>query len=209
MALHPAVVAEREERLEALVKTPTFVVVAASLPGLFAASSLECGLAMGVVSAVSILAALGITRLTRRFTGAFSFLPVTLMLCALVSVLMGFAVRLVDPVVYESLGIYVWLASLNACAMAFVARDGFGCEGALGSSVKTALFAAIAVLATLAFVGLVNGVLSTGVIFGLTCPELAETPLAIFGKPAGSLLVLALVATFVQSVCDACKGGEC
>ena len=43
---------------------------------------------------------------------------------------------------------------------------------------------------------------ATGQVFGLTMNELAASPIAIFGKPAGSLLVLALVAAFVQSVCD-------
>ena len=40
----------------------------------------------------------------------------------------------------------------------------------------------------------------SGEIFGLTMTELAETPVAVFGKPAGSLLVLTLVAVFVQSL---------
>ena len=37
--------------------------------------------------------------------------------------------------------------------------------------------------------------------------ELAASPISAFGKPAGSLLVLTLVAVFVQSVEQACAKG--
>ena len=48
----------------------------------------------------------------------------------------------------------------------------------------TAIFAAAMVLATLVFVGFINGMLTTGQVFGLTMGELAASPIAAFGKPA-------------------------
>ena len=202
MALNSNVVREQDERIASLVRTPTFVVVAGALPGLFVATSAVNGLYIGLVTAVSILAAALLAPLVRRFTGAFSFLPVTLLACATVAVLVGFGVRVADPLVFEQLGIYLPLASRNAMAGAFVARDGFTAEPCGRSSIGTAAFAALCALATLAFVGFINGMFATGQVFGLTMNELAASPIAIFGKPAGSLLVLALVAAFVQSVCD-------
>lgn len=204
MALNKNVVREQDERIAALVRTPTFVVVAGALPGLFAATSAVNGFYMGLVTAVAILAAALVAPLVRRFTGAFSYLPVALLACVTITVLVGFGVRVADPLVFESLGIYLPLASLNAMAVVFVARDGFTAEPCGRSSIGTAAFAAVCALATLAFVGFINGMLSTGQVFGLTMNELAASPIAIFGKPAGSLLVLALVAAFVQSVCDVC-----
>ncbi|MDY2778010.1 MAG: Rnf-Nqr domain containing protein [Collinsella sp.] len=202
MALNENIVREQDERIAKLVRTPTFVVVAGALPGLFVATSAANGAYMGLATAVSILSMAIIAPATRRFTGAFSYLPVTLLAQVTVAVLVGFAIRVADPLAFEALGIYLPIASLNAMAVVFVAQDGFAAEPTGRSSIGTAAFAAICALATLAFVGFINGMFSTGQVFGLTMPELAASPLAIFGKPAGSLLVLALVAAFVQSVCD-------
>lgn len=214
MALNQNVIREQDERIADFVRTPTFVVTAAALPGLFVATSVVNGAAIGIATAVAILAMALIAPVTRRFTGAFSYLPVTLLAGAMVSVLVSFAVRVAEPAVHEALGIYLPLTCVNAMAVAFVAREGFSAQPASKSSLGTAAFAAVCAFATLTFVGFINGMLSTGEVFGLTMPELAASPLSIFGKPAGSLLVLALVATFVQSICDvrsksaAAKEGE-
>lgn len=208
MALNENILREQDERVEVFVRTPAFVVVAAALPGLFVATSTANGIYMGLATAVAILAMAVIAPLTRRFTGAFSYLPVTLLVGATISVLVSFAVRIADPAVHEALGIYLPLTCVNAMAVVFVARDGFAARPTCGSSIGTAAFAALCALATLAFVGFINEMFSTGVVFGLTMPELAASPLSIFGKPAGSLLVLALVAAFVQSICDACAKSD-
>ena len=50
-----------------------------------------------IATAVAILAMALIAPVTRRFTGAFSYLPVTLLAGAMVSVLVSFAVRVVEP----------------------------------------------------------------------------------------------------------------
>lgn len=200
MAANELIRRAQAERMRALVHTPTFLVVAGSLPGLHAATSAVDGLAIGMVSAVSILAMAALARPLRAVTGRFTYIPVTLMVSATVAVLMGFAVRVVDPVVHEDLGIYIPLAAANAMAMTFVAVDGFSAAPAKGSRAGTACFAAACSCAALALIGFLNGMLTTGQVFGLTMGELAATPIAIFGTPAGSLLILALVATFVQSV---------
>lgn len=200
MALNELIRRAQDERMRAMVHTPTFLVVSGSLPGLFVATSAVNGVAIGAVSAVSILAMAILARPLRSVTGRFTYIPVTLMVSATIAVLMGFAVRVIDPVVCEDLGIYLTLAAVNALAMTFVACDGFAAAPAASSSLGTAAFAAVCTLATLAFTGFINGMFTTGQVFGLTMTELAATPIAIFGTPAGSLLVLALVATFVQSI---------
>ena len=214
MALHESVLQDQNARLHELVHSPAFVVVAGSLPGLYVATTLANGVAIGVVSAVSILAMALLARPLRAVTGKFSFIPVMLMVNAAVVTICGFALRVYDPLIHENMGMYVSIAAVNALAMAFVFEDNYTAAPAKGSVAGTAVFGAVCTVATLAFVGLINGMLSTGEIFGLTMTELAASPLAIFGTPAGSLLVLALVATFINSVVDAAKksaetkGGE-
>lgn len=214
MALHDSVIQDQNARLRELVHSPAFVVVAGSLPGLYVATSLENGAAIGVVSAVSILAMAILARPLRAVTGKFSRIPVMLMVSAAVVAICGFALRVYDPLVNENVGMYVSIAAVNALAMAFATDEDYAAAPTSGSSLGTAVFGAVCTVATLAFVGLVNGMFSTGEIFGLTMTELAASPIAIFGTPAGSLLVLALVAAFINSVVDAAKksaasqGGE-
>lgn len=206
MALNENIVREQDARISKMVHTPTFLVVAGALPGLFAATSLENGLVIGAVTAIAILVMALIAPVLRVFTGTWSRTVVMLMVSVTVVTLLGFGVRVVNPVVLEALGIYLPLVAVNAIVVAWIAGDGLVVAPAK-TPLMTAIFAAAMVLATLVFVGFINGMLTTGQVFGLTMGELAASPIAAFGKPAGSLLVLALVAVFVQSIEQMCAKG--
>lgn len=206
MALNENIVREQDARISKMVHTPTFLVVAGALPGLFAATSLENGLVIGAVTAIAILVMALIAPVLRAFTGTWSRTVVMLMVSVTVVTLLGFGVRVTDPVVFEALGIYLPLVAVNAIVVAWIAGDGLVVAPAK-TPLMTAIFAAAIVLATLVFVGFINGMLTTGQVFGLTMGELAASPIAAFGKPTGSLLVLALVAVFVQSIEQMCAKG--
>ncbi len=206
MALNENIVREQDARISKMVHTPTFLVVAGALPGLFAATSLENGLIIGAVTAITILVMALIAPALRAFTGAWSRTAVMLMVSVTVVTLLGFGVRVVNPVAFEALGIYLPLVAVNAIVVAWIAGDGLVVAPAK-SPLATAAFAAVCALAALAFVGFINGMLTTGQVFGLTMGELAASPIAAFGKPTGSLLVLALVAVFVQSIEQICAKG--
>ena len=206
MALNENIVREQDARISKMVHTPTFLVVAGALPGLFAATSLENGLMIGLVTAAAIVVMASIAPLLRAFTGAWSRTAVMLMVSVTVVTLLGFGVRVTDPVVFEALGIYLPLVAVNAIVVAWIAGNGLVVAPAK-TPLMTAIFAAAMVLATLVFVGFINGMLTTGQVFGLTMGELAASPIAAFGKPTGSLLVLALVAVFVQSIEQMCAKG--
>lgn len=206
MALNENIVREQDARISKMVHTPTFLVVAGALPGLFAATSLENGLMIGLVTAAAIVVMASIAPLLRAFTGAWSRTAVMLMVSVTVVTLLGFGVRVTDPVVFEALGIYLPLVAVNAIVVAWIASDGLVVAPAK-TPLMTEIFAAAMVLATLVFVGFINGMLTTGQVFGLTMGELAASPIAAFGKPTGSLLVLALVAVFVQSIEQMCAKG--
>lgn len=206
MALNENIVREQDARISKMVHTPTFLVVAGALPGLFAATSLENGLMIGLVTAAAIVVMASIAPLLRAFTGAWSRTAVMLMVSVTVVTLLGFGVRVTVPVVFEALGIYLPLVAVNAIVVAWIAGDGLVVAPAK-TPLMTAIFAAAMVLATLVFVGFINGMLTTGQVFGLTMGELAASPIAAFGKPTGSLLVLALVAVFVQSIEQMCAKG--
>lgn len=206
MALNENIVREQDARISKMVHTPTFLVVAGALPGLFAATSLENGLMIGLVTAAAIVVMASIAPLLRAFTDAWSRTAVMLMVSVTVVTLLGFGVRVTDPVVFEALGIYLPLVAVNAIVVAWIAGDGLVVAPAK-TPLMTAIFAAAMVLATLVFVGFINGMLTTGQVFGLTMGELAASPIAAFGKPTGSLLVLALVAVFVQSIEQMCAKG--
>ena len=167
MALNENIVREQDARISKMVHTPTFLVVAGALPGLFAATSLENGLMIGLVTAAAIVVMASIAPLLRAFTGAWSRTAVMLMVSVTVVTLLGFGVRVTDPVVFEALGIYLPLVAVNAIVVAWIAGDGLVVAPAK-TPLMTAIFAAAMVLATLVFVGFINGMLTTGQVFGLT-----------------------------------------
>lgn len=206
MALNENIVREQDARISKMVHTPTFLVVAGALPGLFAATSLENGLIIGAVTAIAILVMALIAPVLRAFTGTWSRTAVMLMVSVTVVTLLGFGVRVTDPVVFEALGIYLPLVAVNAIVVAWIAGDGLvvapGKDAAHDRDLRRR-----------------HGARHPGVrrlhqwhahhrqVFGLTMGELAASPIAAFGKPTGSLLVLALVAVFVQSIEQMCAKG--
>lgn len=205
MALNENVVREQNARIQDLVRTPAFLVAAGSLTGLAAATSVENGIAIGAVSAIAIVVMAVLARPLRSITGVWARIPVLLMVSATVVVLLSFAMRIIDPLIYQNLGIYLPLAAVNGLVACFIYDDGFTGSPASGSVLGTAVFSAVCVFAALTFVGFINGMFTTGAVFGLTMNELADSPVAIFGTPAGSFLVLALVAVFVNSIVDAAR----
>ncbi len=205
MALNENVVREQDARIKSLMRTPSFLVVAGSLTGLAAATSVENGVAIGAVSAIAIVVMALVARPLRQITGVFARIPVLLLVSATLVTLVSFAMRVIDPVVQQNLGIYLPLAAVNGLVACFIYDDGFTGGPLDRMPLATAVFGAVCTFLALTFVGFINGMLSTGAVFGLTMNELADSPIAIFGTPAGSLLVLALVATFVNSVVDAAR----
>ena len=143
------------------------------------------------MTAIAILVMALIAPVLRAFTGMWSRTAVMLMVSVTVVTLLGFGVRVANPVAFEALGIYLPLVAVNAIVVAWIAGDGMVVAPAK-SPLATAAFAAVCAFATLAFVGFINGMLTTGQVFGLTMGELAASPIAAFGKPTGSLLVLVL-----------------
>ena len=193
------------------VRGRAFLMVAPALPGLFAATTQANGTAMGAITALSILVAWVVSGVVPRFAGRLAAVPVALMLNAAVMVLAGFALRAAQPVIYQDLGMYVLLTGLSGAASVYVARaclPGTGEGRAL--TARDMLWSAGGAFASLLLVGFLNEMLGAGTIFGMTVPGLAESPIAIFGKPAGSLLLLALVAAFAQALDGSRtdKGGE-
>ncbi len=205
MALNENVVREQNARIGELVRTPSFLVAAGSLTGLAAATSVANGIAIGAVSAIAIVVMAVLARPLRSITGIWARIPVLLMVSATVVTLLSFAVRIIDPLVYQNLGIYLPLAAVNGLVAFFIYDDAFTARPATGFTVGTAVFGAVCTFLALTFVGFINGMFATGEVFGLVNRELAASPIAIFGTPAGSLLVLALVCTFVNSIVDAAR----
>ena len=124
MALNENIVREQDARISKMIHTPTFLVVAGALPALYAATSLENGVAIGIVTAVAILVMALVAPVLRAFTGVWSRSAVMLMLSVTVVTLLGYAVRMIDPVVFEALGIYLPLVAVNALVVAWIAGDG-------------------------------------------------------------------------------------
>lgn len=210
MAFNPNVVAEQNDRIDELAHSRAFLVVAAACPGLAAATTLHAGVVMGCVLLVSAVCAWAFARLVPRFAGRLAEVPVALMLNACVIVLVGFAVRVADPVVYEDLGMYLPLAGMGGAASLFIAQGGVVSHvGGRAYSLLDAISAGALALSSLTVIGFLTEVLGTGTVFGTAIPGLAGSPIAIFGKPAGSLLLLALVAVVLQAGDNvAKKGGE-
>ena len=201
MALNQTVAREQDEGAVALVHTRTFLMVAGALPGLFAATSAENGIALGVLSAVGIVCAAVLSKLLEGVTGTFSRISVVLLLVACVDVLLGFGLRVFLPVVYQGLGAYLYLCALGGVAAVFAAQGSVpALAGSRGLTTGEGVVSAVLAFVALAVTGIVCGLLGTGSVLGLSVAPLAQSPVAIFTKPAGQLLVLALLAAVVQAV---------
>lgn len=208
MAMNPNVVREADERTAALVHSPAFLTVAGALPGLYVATTLENGIAIGVAAAVSIIVSAVLARVLSGVTGLFSKAPVVLVLDAMVLILLGFALRVTFPVIFEALGIYLPITSVAGAAAVFAAQDGLTTgAGSKELTLVDAVFAAVAACVALVVCGLLSELLSSASVAGVSVGALSSYTISIFGKPTGDLLLLALVAVVVQAVCGRGKDG--
>lgn len=208
MAMNPNVVREADERTAALVHSPAFLTVAGALPGLYVATTLENGVAIGVAAAVSIIVSAVLARVLSGVTGLFSKAPVVLVLDAMVLILLGFALRVTFPVIFEALGIYLPITSVAGAAAVFAAQDGLTTgAGSKGLTLVDAVFAAVAACVALVVCGLLGELLGSASVAGISVGALSSYTISIFGKPTGDLLLLALVAAVVQAVCGRGKDG--
>lgn len=209
MAMNPNVVREADERTAALVHSPAFLTVAGALPGLYVATTLENGIAIGVAAAVSIIVSAVLARVLSGVTGLFSKAPVVLVLDAMVLILLGFALRVTFPVIFEALGIYLPITSVAGAAAVFAAaQDGLTTgAGSKGLTLVDAVFAAVAACVALVVCGLLGELLGSASVAGVSVGALSSYTISIFGKPTGDLLLLALVAAVVQAVCGRGKDG--
>lgn len=208
MAMNPNVVREADERTAALVHSPAFLTVAGALPGLYVATTLENGVAIGVAAAVSIIVSAVLARVLSGVTGLFSKAPVVLVLDAMVLILLGFALRVTFPVIFEALGIYLPITSVAGAAAVFAAQDGLTTgAGSRELTLADAVFAAVAACVALVVCGLLGELLSSASVAGVSVGALSSYTISIFGKPTGDLLLLALVAVVVQAVCGRGKDG--
>lgn len=208
MAMNPNVVREADERTAALVHSPAFLTVAGALPGLYVATTLENGIAIGVAAAVSIIVSAVLARVLSGVTGLFSKAPVVLVLDAMVLILLGFALRVTFPVIFEALGIYLPITSVAGAAAVFAAQDGLTTgAGSKELTLVDAVFAAVAACVALVVCGLLGELLGSASVAGVSVGALSSYTISIFGKPTGDLLLLALVAVVVQAVCGRGKDG--
>ncbi len=76
------------------------------------------------MTAIDILVMALIAPVLRAFTGTWSRTVLMLMVSVTVVTLLGFGVRVTDPVVFEALGIYLPLVAVNAIVVAWIAGDG-------------------------------------------------------------------------------------
>lgn len=206
MAMNPNVVREQNDRVAALVHTRAFLMVAGALPGLFVATSLVDGFAIGVLVAVSIVVSAVLSRVFAGITGVYSRVPVVLMLDAMVIVLLGMGLRVLFPVIYQDMGVYLALVCGAGIAGLYAAQDGVIADGSERLTLVDAVCAAVLACVALTVCGVLSELLGTGAVLGAAVPGLSTSPIAIFGKAAGGLLVLALLAALAQALDRGPKG---
>lgn len=194
---------EQDAKRAKLLRTPAFMAVAGALPGIFAATTFENGIALAAVAIVTVAVLAIIEGPVRFLCGRYATLPVMLTVSVTVTTLLGYALRIVDPVVFDALGYYLPLTGVSALAALVssgaLGRADDGGRLPLGARVSRAACGACCAGLALAAVGLVASVLGTGEVLGAAVPGVSASPLAIFVKPSGALLVVALVAAVLQA----------
>ena len=179
-------------------ENPTLVLMLGMCPTLAVSTRAMNGIGMGLsTTAVLILSNLVISLLRKVIPDEVRLPSYIVIVASLVTVtellIEGFL-----PSVYEALGIYIPLIVVNCIILG--RAEAYANKNTVGLSVMDGLGMGLGFTIALTLAGLVREILGSGTAFGFAILPASVEPMAIFIKPPGAFLVIALFIAIMNAI---------
>ena len=215
-----------KELTKGIVKeNPTLVMLLGMCPTLAVTTQAKNGIGMGLATTFVLLRSNIVVSLLRKVIPDKVRIPAFIVIIASFVTLIGFLLEGFLPDLYDSLGIYLTLITVNC--IIFGRAEMFASKNGIVASACDAIGMGIGFTLALFLMGSVREIIGAGQWLGMSIPVLHSNPMLLFIMPAGGFFTLGMIIAAVNKLsnkkppqelgCKGCpnadscskSGGEC
>ncbi|SHM22321.1 electron transport complex subunit RsxE [Ruminococcus flavefaciens] len=214
-----------KELTKGIIKeNPTLVMLLGMCPTLAVTTQALNGIGMGLATTFVLLGSNIVISALRKIIPDKVRIPAFIVVIASFVTLIGFLLEGFVPSLYDSLGIYLTLITVNC--IIFGRAEMFASKNGVIASACDAIGMGIGFTLALFLMGSVREIIGSGKWLGLTIPVLSDNPMLLFIMPAGGFFTLGVIIALVNKLskkkppqelgcsgcpnADACgKAGDC
>ena len=201
-----------KELTKGIIKeNPTLVMLLGMCPTLAVTTQALNGIGMGLATTFVLLGSNIVISALRKVIPDKVRIPAFIVIIASFVTLIGFLLEGFVPSLYDSLGIYLTLITVNC--IIFGRAEMFASKNGVIASVCDAVGMGIGFTLALFLMGSVREIIGSGKWMGITLPVLSDNPMLLFIMPAGGFFTLGVIIAVVNKLSNkkppqelGCKG---
>ncbi|MCR4638374.1 electron transport complex subunit E [Ruminococcus sp.] len=192
-------------------ENPTLVMLLGMCPTLAVTTQALNGIGMGLATTFVLLGSNIVISALRKVIPDKVRIPAFIVIIASFVTLIGFLLEGFVPSLYDSLGIYLTLITVNC--IIFGRAEMFASKNGVIASAFDAIGMGIGFTLALFLMGSVREIIGSGKWMGITLPVLSDKPMLLFIMPAGGFFTLGVIIAVVNKLSNkkppqelGCKG---
>ena len=194
-----------------LRENPTLVMLLGMCPTLAVTTQAMNGIGMGLATTFVLLGSNIVISALRKVIPDKVRIPAFIVIIASFVTLIGFLLEGFVPSLYDSLGIYLTLITVNC--IIFGRAEMFASKNGVVASICDAIGMGLGFTIALFLMGSIREIIGSGKWMGLEIPVLSSNPMLLFIMPAGGFFTLGMIIAAVNKLSNkkppqelGCKG---
>ncbi|SEH62060.1 electron transport complex protein RnfE [Ruminococcus flavefaciens] len=179
-------------------ENPTLVMLLGMCPTLAVTTQAMNGIGMGLATTFVLLGSNIVISALRKVIPDKVRIPAFIVIIASFVTLIGFLLEGFVPSLYDSLGIYLTLITVNC--IIFGRAEMFASKNGVVASACDAIGMGIGFTLALFLMGSVREIIGSGKWMGFTIPVLSDNPMLLFIMPAGGFFTLGIIIALVNKL---------
>ena len=189
----------KKEITKGIIKeNPTLVMLLGMCPTLAVTTQAVNGIGMGFATTFVLLGSNIVISALRKVIPDKVRIPAFIVIIASFVTLIGFLLEGFVPSLYDSLGIYLTLITVNC--IIFGRAEMFASKNSIVASACDAIGMGIGFTLALFLMGSVREIIGSGKWLGIKLPVLSENPMLLFIMPAGGFFTLGIIIAVVNKL---------
>lgn len=190
-----------KEITKGIVKeNPTLVMLLGMCPTLAVTTQASNGIGMGLATTFVLLGSNIVVSALRKVIPDKVRIPAFIVIIASFVTLIGFLLEGFVPALYDSLGIYLTLITVNC--IIFGRAEMFASKNGVVASACDAIGMGIGFTLALFIMGSIREIIGAGQWFGMDIPVIHENPMLLFIMPAGGFFTLGMIIAAVNKIAN-------
>lgn len=181
-------------------ENPTLVMLLGMCPTLAVTTQASNGIGMGLATTFVLLGSNIVISALRKVIPDKVRIPAFIVIIASFVTLIGFLLEGFVPSLYDSLGIYLTLITVNC--IIFGRAEMFASKNGVIASACDAVGMGIGFTLALFIMGSIREIVGAGQWFGMNIPALHQNPMLIFIMPAGGFFTLGIIIAVINKIAN-------